>query len=229
MTASARAQPARGPHTVGRDTTPRTLREGPRAAALTDRLRGGRLPGTVQIGAVDRGRAEPDARTGRLRDGAQRVRVRRRGIGDGRGLAGVRTSALRLWEKREPLAPHRERSTGYRRYDEAEPLKARGVALLRRARSPSPPCERCRGTARHGRSRSGPRRTRRTGTGTAPPGSAAATRPGRPGRLRRAPRLGNGRRARPRVRPIGSRIGAGTRTRPPRVAGQPAGGRRRPR
>jgi DNA-binding transcriptional MerR regulator len=49
---------------------------------------------------------------------------------------GVRTSSLRLWERRGLLRPTRERGTGYRVYDEAELHRARVVALLRRGNYP---------------------------------------------------------------------------------------------
>jgi DNA-binding transcriptional MerR regulator len=49
---------------------------------------------------------------------------------------GVRTSALRLWEQHGLLRPKREKGTGYRVYDDAELLRARVVALLRRGGYP---------------------------------------------------------------------------------------------
>ena len=44
---------------------------------------------------------------------------------------GVRTPVLRLWERRGLLRPHRDPSTGYRRYGPAEQRAARLVAVLR--------------------------------------------------------------------------------------------------
>jgi DNA-binding transcriptional MerR regulator len=60
--------------------------------------------------------------------------IRRRDIriGDVARAIGVRTSSLRLWEQRGLLRPSRERTTGYRVYDESELRSARVVALLRR-------------------------------------------------------------------------------------------------
>lgn len=51
-------------------------------------------------------------------------------------MAGVRTSALRVWERYGLLRPARERATGYRVFDEAELRAAQVVALLRRADYP---------------------------------------------------------------------------------------------
>jgi DNA-binding transcriptional MerR regulator len=45
---------------------------------------------------------------------------------------GVRTSALRLWEKRGLLKPARDRATGYRVYDRRQQRNAQLVALLRK-------------------------------------------------------------------------------------------------
>lgn len=54
-------------------------------------------------------------------------------IGDAAAVAGVRTSALRVWEKLGLLAPDRERGTGYRMYDQSQVIRARVIALLRGA------------------------------------------------------------------------------------------------
>jgi DNA-binding transcriptional MerR regulator len=51
-------------------------------------------------------------------------------------VTGVRTSALRVWERHGLLRPSRERGTGYRVYDDAELGRARVVALLRRGNYP---------------------------------------------------------------------------------------------
>ncbi len=60
--------------------------------------------------------------------------IDRRGIriGEVAHAIGVRTSSLRLWEQRGLLRPSREKTTGYRVYDESELRRARVVALLRR-------------------------------------------------------------------------------------------------
>jgi DNA-binding transcriptional MerR regulator len=60
--------------------------------------------------------------------------IRHRGvrIGEVARAIGVRSSSLRLWEQRGLLRPSRERTTGYRVYDESELRRARVVALLRR-------------------------------------------------------------------------------------------------
>ena len=57
-------------------------------------------------------------------------------IGAVADTVGVRTSALRVWERHGLLRPSRERGTGYRVYDEAEVRRARVVALLRRGNYP---------------------------------------------------------------------------------------------
>lgn len=49
---------------------------------------------------------------------------------------GVRTSALRVWERHGLLRPSREKGTGYRVFDDAELRHARVVALLRRGNYP---------------------------------------------------------------------------------------------
>ncbi|GAA0953315.1 MerR family transcriptional regulator [Virgisporangium aurantiacum] len=57
-------------------------------------------------------------------------------IGAVADAVGVRTSALRVWERHGLLRPSRERVTGYRVYDDAELRRARVVALLRRGNYP---------------------------------------------------------------------------------------------
>ena len=57
-------------------------------------------------------------------------------IGEVADAVGVRTSALRLWERTGLLRPARERSTGYRVYDRAELRNAHVIALLRRGNYP---------------------------------------------------------------------------------------------
>lgn len=59
-------------------------------------------------------------------------------IGEVARLTGVRTSALRVWERHGLLRPSRDRPTGYRVYDAAEVRNARVVALLRRGGYPIP-------------------------------------------------------------------------------------------
>jgi DNA-binding transcriptional MerR regulator len=70
------------------------------------------------------------AAVGRPRSGSR--------IGEVAGAIGVRTSSLRLWERRGLLRPQRERYTGYRVYDETESRRAQVVALLRRGNYPFP-------------------------------------------------------------------------------------------
>lgn len=53
-------------------------------------------------------------------------------VGEVARSLGVRTSALRLWEKRGLLHPSRDRVTGYRVYDRGQQRTAHLVALLRR-------------------------------------------------------------------------------------------------
>jgi DNA-binding transcriptional MerR regulator len=57
-------------------------------------------------------------------------------IGDVAAAVGVHTPVLRLWEQRGLLRPAREKSTGYRVYDETEFRNAHLIALLRRANYP---------------------------------------------------------------------------------------------
>ena len=57
-------------------------------------------------------------------------------IGEVARLIGVRTSALRVWEREGLLYPERERGTGYRVYDATELRNARVVALLRQGAYP---------------------------------------------------------------------------------------------
>ena len=59
-------------------------------------------------------------------------------IGEVARVTGVRTSALRVWERYGLLRPAREPATGYRVYDTAEVRNARVVALLRRGGYPLP-------------------------------------------------------------------------------------------
>lgn len=61
-----------------------------------------------------------------------------RHIGEVAHVTGVRTSALRVWEKYGLLRPSRDPVTGYRVYDAAEVRNARVVALLRRGGYPLP-------------------------------------------------------------------------------------------
>lgn len=69
-------------------------------------------------------------------DGAPTTRPLR--IGEVARLTGVRTSALRVWEREGLLYPVRDRGTGYRVYDTAEVRHARVVALLRQGAYPLP-------------------------------------------------------------------------------------------
>jgi DNA-binding transcriptional MerR regulator len=57
-------------------------------------------------------------------------------IGAVADAVGVRTSALRVWERHGLLRPSRERATGYRVYDDGEVRRARVVALLRKGNYP---------------------------------------------------------------------------------------------
>ena len=52
-------------------------------------------------------------------------------IGELAAHLGVRTSALRVWEEAELLAPHRDPSTGYRTYGPREIRDARIILMLR--------------------------------------------------------------------------------------------------
>jgi DNA-binding transcriptional MerR regulator len=52
-------------------------------------------------------------------------------IGDAAAIAGVRPSALRVWEDMGLLTPGREPGTGYRTYDQTQVVRARVTALLR--------------------------------------------------------------------------------------------------
>jgi DNA-binding transcriptional MerR regulator len=100
------------------------------------------------LATLDRSHGELD----RERAGIERVlgafeavtttatRTARRGlrVGQVAAITGIRTSSLRLWERRGLLAPAREEITGYRVYDEAELRKAQVVALLRGGGYPFP-------------------------------------------------------------------------------------------
>lgn len=110
------------------------------------------------LAALDAGHAELDrertelaevqaafdelARTPEGTDGADGTAVRApRGplrIGEVAHVTGVRTSALRVWERYGLLRPSRDPGTGYRVYDAAELRNARAVALLRRGAYPLP-------------------------------------------------------------------------------------------
>jgi DNA-binding transcriptional MerR regulator len=59
-------------------------------------------------------------------------------IGEVARVVGVRTSALRVWERAGLLRPARQRGTGYRVYDPTELRNARVVALLRGGAYPLP-------------------------------------------------------------------------------------------
>lgn len=52
-------------------------------------------------------------------------------IGEVARVLGVRTSALRVWEKAGLLVPERERGTGYRRYTPGDIRDARMITMLR--------------------------------------------------------------------------------------------------
>src|SRR5688500_12894007 len=101
-------------------------------------------------------------------------------IGEVARVVGVRTSALRVWERGGLLRPARQRGTGYRVYDPTELRNARVVALLRRGAYPCPPSGRCSTScvppaARNGSARSSPS-ANATCTGAAARGSRAAPR-----------------------------------------------------
>lgn len=53
-------------------------------------------------------------------------------VGEVARSLGIRTSALRLWEKRGLLHPVRDRTTGYRVYDRGQQRNAHLIAILRR-------------------------------------------------------------------------------------------------
>ncbi|NED93973.1 MerR family transcriptional regulator [Phytoactinopolyspora alkaliphila] len=62
-------------------------------------------------------------------------------IGEVSTVVGVRTSALRFWERRGLLRPSREAGTGYRVFSDEERRMAHVVALLRRGGYPFPVVE----------------------------------------------------------------------------------------
>jgi DNA-binding transcriptional MerR regulator len=65
----------------------------------------------------------------------ERLRIHRPlRVGDAAAAVGVRPSTLRVWERRGLLSPGRERSTGYRSYDQTQLTRARVVTMLRRSR-----------------------------------------------------------------------------------------------
>ncbi|MEV0732907.1 MerR family transcriptional regulator [Polymorphospora sp. NPDC050346] len=99
------------------------------------------------LAAVDRGHAELDheraAAEALLRTFDQEppavLRTSRPlRIGDTAAIAGVRPSALRVWEELGLLAPAREPSTGYRLYDREQLVRARVIAMLRGSGYPLP-------------------------------------------------------------------------------------------
>jgi DNA-binding transcriptional MerR regulator len=53
-------------------------------------------------------------------------------IADAAAKVRARPTALRVWERRGMLAPARDRSTGYRLYDQTQLMRAAVIALLRR-------------------------------------------------------------------------------------------------
>ena len=105
-------------------------------------LHGGDLE--AALAGVDRGHAELDRErthievvlgafetivTSPAAPGSPRRGMR---VGEVARTVGVRTSALRLWERRGLLQPAREKGTGYRSYDQGELRRAHLVALLRK-------------------------------------------------------------------------------------------------
>ncbi|HEX2185272.1 MAG TPA: MerR family transcriptional regulator, partial [Chloroflexota bacterium] len=54
-------------------------------------------------------------------------------IGDAARRVGVRVSALRFWEEQGLLRPQRDKSSGYRLYDDRELLRLQVVTILRKA------------------------------------------------------------------------------------------------
>ncbi len=54
-------------------------------------------------------------------------------VGQAARRVGVRVSALRFWEEEMLLHPHRDKSSGYRLYDEQQMRRLRVVVLLREA------------------------------------------------------------------------------------------------
>lgn len=78
----------------------------------------------VVLGAFETIATSPQAAGGSSRRGMR--------VGEVARAVGVRTSALRLWERRGLLRPAREKGTGYRTYDHGELQRAHLVALLRK-------------------------------------------------------------------------------------------------
>jgi len=101
------------------------------------------------LAAVDAGHAALDRERAEIADvlaafatlASQEVEATTRAtlrIGEVARVIGVRTSALRVWERGGLLRPTRQRGTGYRVYDPTELRNARVVALLRRGAYPLP-------------------------------------------------------------------------------------------
>ena len=115
----------------------------PRARAIMRAAHGGDVEGALAL--IDAGHAELDSERGQLAGvlaafatvaaGTAAGRSVPRGglrIGEAARRAGVRASALRVWESRGLLRPARDGQTGYRTYTAADLRDANVVALLRR-------------------------------------------------------------------------------------------------
>jgi DNA-binding transcriptional MerR regulator len=118
-----------------------------RTRVIMNAVHGGDL--SFALAAVDQGHAALDHERAEIADvlaafetlASQEVEATTRAtlrIGEVARVIGVRTSALRVWERGGLLRPTRQRGTGYRVYDPTELRNARVVALLRRSAYPLP-------------------------------------------------------------------------------------------
>jgi DNA-binding transcriptional MerR regulator len=120
-----------------------------RARTIMSAIHRGDIP--TALAAIDAGHAEFDRERADIAavlpafetvraDPSMAGPTSRRGarIGEVADAVGVRSPVLRLWEQRGLLRPGREKSTGYRVYNEAEFRNAHLIALLRRANYPFP-------------------------------------------------------------------------------------------
>jgi DNA-binding transcriptional MerR regulator len=127
-----------------------TRGHGPNAAqAVMHAVHDGDLPRALAL--IDEGHASLHEQRRSLREtaaaleavagqdpGAYRMPRSELPIGEVAARLGVRTSALRVWEKAGLLAPRRDPATGHRRYGAREIRDARLVSMLRRSRYPLP-------------------------------------------------------------------------------------------